>query len=82
MDSKKYQKFEVSKELNAQVVSEIKRVQTISKTKDYEIAERLGKSKQGYSYIVNNLSNLGNIEAIANALGCTVRVYFVHKEGV
>lgn len=49
--------------------------------KDYEIAQALGKTKQGYSaMVINNLTKLGSIEAIANALDYEIEIKFVKKE--
>lgn len=48
--------------------------------KDYEIAQALGKTKQGYSaMVINNLTKLGSIEAIANALDFDVEIKFVKR---
>ncbi len=81
MEQKKYAQYGVSDELNAKVLSEITRAKALTKTKDCDIAQRLGKTKQGYSAMVsNNLSRLGSIEAIANALGFDVEIKFVPKE--
>ena len=76
MEEKKYQKFTASAKLNAQIVGEIGRVKTLTKTKDSQIAKMLGKTKQNYSrMIINGMQSIGNIEAIANA------IRFVEKKG-
>lgn len=81
MEQRKYAQYDVSDDLKAQVLSEIARAKALTKTKDCDIAQKLGKTKQGYSAMVsNNLSRLGSIEAIANALGFDVEVKFVPKE--
>ena len=80
MEQRKYAQYDISDDLKAQVLSEIARAKTLTKTKDYEIAQALGKTKQGYSAMVsNNLSRLGSIEAIANALGFDVEIKFVKR---
>lgn len=81
MEQRKYAQYEASEELKAQVLSEIARAKTLTKTKDYEIAQALGKTKQGYSaMVINNLTKLGSIEAIANALDYEIEIKFVKKE--
>lgn len=81
MEQRKYAQYDVSDDLKAQVLSEIARAKTLTKTKDYEIAQALGKTKQGYSaMVINNLTKLGSIEAIANALGYEIEIKFVKKE--
>lgn len=81
MEQRKYAQYEMSDALKAQVLSEIERAKVLTKKKDYEIANSLGKTKQGYSAMVaNNLSKLGSIEAIANVLGFDVELKFVPKE--
>lgn len=80
MEQRKYAQYDISDDLKAQVLSEIARAKTLTKTKDYEIAQALGKTKQGYSAMVsNNLSRLGSIEAIANALDFDVEIKFVKR---
>ncbi len=81
MEQRKYAQYDISDDLKAQVLSEIARAKTLTKTKDYEIAQALGKTKQGYSaMVINNLTKLGSIEAIANALGYEIEIKFVKKE--
>lgn len=83
MEVKGYKKYPVSAELEAQIAAEIAKIKSLEKAKDFEIAEKLGKTKQCYSTMLNNgLNSLGNIEAIANALGYSVQIKFVKKENV
>ncbi|MDR0696183.1 MAG: hypothetical protein LBF68_01375 [Christensenellaceae bacterium] len=80
MDDKKYVTYEVSDELNARLIAEIARAKSLAKLKDYELAQMLGKTKQAYSaMVINGLSKLGNIEAIADVLGCKVDIKFIRK---
>lgn len=80
MENREYKKYPVSKELSAAIVAEIARAKSIEKVKDFEIAEKLGKTKQTYSTMINNgLNSVGNIEAIANALGYDLQIKFVKR---
>lgn len=81
MEIKKGAQFDMSEELKAQIMAEIARAKSLTKMKDCDIGEKLGKSRQGYSAMVaNNLSRLGSIEAIADVLGFKVEIKFVPKE--
>ncbi|MDR0751272.1 MAG: hypothetical protein LBF12_01600 [Christensenellaceae bacterium] len=78
---KSYAKFEMSEELHAKIIAEIAGAKAITKTRDRDIAERIGKSHQAYSAMVSyGLSKLGTVEAIANALGFRVKIEFIPKD--
>lgn len=80
MEEKKYQKFTASDKINSQIIGEIARVKALTKTKDVQLAKILGKTKQNYSrMIINGMQQIGNIEAIANAMGYEVEIKFVKK---
>lgn len=80
MEERKYQKFTASDKINSQIVGEIARVKALTKTKDVQLAKILGKTKQSYSrMIINGMQQIGNIEAIANAMGYDVEIKFVKK---
>lgn len=82
MEEKKYQKFTASDKVNSQIIGEIARVKALTKTKDVQLAKSLGKTKQNYSrMIINGLQQIGNIEAIANAMGLDLEIKFVEKKG-
>lgn len=82
MEEKKYQKFTASDKVNSQIIGEIARVKALTKTKDVQLAKSLGKTKQNYSrMIINGLQQIGNIEAIANAMGFDLEIKFVEKKG-
>ena len=77
---KEYQIIVASDKLNSQIAGEIARVKTLTKTKDKDIAEKIGKSKSYYSaMLVKGIQKIGTIEAIANAMGYEVEVKFVKK---
>lgn len=80
METRKYSQYEASDKLKTQVVAEIARAKAMSKMRDCDIANALGKSKQGYSSLANNLSRIGSIEAIANVLGYDVEIKLVERE--
>lgn len=82
MEEKKYQKFTASDKVNSQIIGEIARVKALTKTKDVQLAKSLGKTKQNYSrMIINGLQQIGNIEAIANAMGFDLEIKFVERKG-
>ncbi|MDR2266051.1 MAG: hypothetical protein LBE09_00500 [Christensenellaceae bacterium] len=80
-DTRCYSKFEMSEELHAKIIAEIAGAKALTKTRDREIAERIGKSHQAYAAMVSyGLSKLGMLEAIANALGFKLRIEFVPRD--
>ena len=76
-------RFYPSELLGRKIVSEIDRATTIEGVRDYQVAERLGVTKQSYSVMKNMKGsiNMGNVEAIANALGYDVEIRFVKRGG-
>ncbi|MDR0697005.1 MAG: hypothetical protein LBF68_05695 [Christensenellaceae bacterium] len=79
--SKSYAKFEMSDELHAKIIAEIAGAKAITKTRDRDIAEKIGKTHQAYSAMISyGLSKLGTVEAIANALGFRVKIEFIPKD--
>ncbi|MDR2266706.1 MAG: hypothetical protein LBE09_03875 [Christensenellaceae bacterium] len=79
-DDKKYITYEVSEDLNARLIAEITRVKILMKMKNSEIADMLGKTRQAYSsMLLNGLTKIGTIEAIANSMGCRLDIKFVRK---
>lgn len=75
-------KFNPSEMLVRQVVAAIDQATTIEGLKDYEVAEKLGMTKNSYSRIKNQKGslNMGSVEAIAEILGYRVEVKLVKKE--
>ena len=74
-------KFAPSEMLKRKAVAEVERATLLAGLKDRDVAEKLGISRQTYSRMksVKSALNMGNIEAIAEALGCEVEIKFVKK---
>lgn len=74
-------KYAPSEELKRKAFAEVERATLVAGLKDCEVAQRLGISRQTYSRMksVKSALNMGNIEAIAEALGCEVEIKFVKK---
>jgi len=76
----KYKKFKISERLREGVLSEIARAKIVTKMKDCEIAKKYGMDKANYSAMVHDrLNQIGNIEAIADAMGYDVEIKFVQR---
>lgn len=74
-------KFYASDLLVRKIAFEIDTATIAEGLKDCQVAEKLGISRQTYSRMKNQKSiNMGNVEAIAHALGYEVEVRLVKKE--
>lgn len=73
-------RFYPSDELNRKIAGEVEKAMVVSGYKDYQIAELLGITKQSYSVMKHKFSaNMGNVEAVANALGYDIEISFVKR---